>query len=146
LPQQLAIYYKQKADWSRVGPGNASPFTLGAILATNALSLQQVCTLTHRARLAPASGKCKACKKTGGERMACNFCTAVYHNSGACLNAAEVVPTALATSPTFLWACPACFKKGVAAVQRVVLKPTTQRAAGAKKKRNGRGRGRSGRG
>ena len=125
----------QKADWSRVGPGDVSPFTVGAALATNALSLQQVCTLTHRARLAPASGKCKACKKSDGDRLACSFCTAVYHNSEACLGEARVANEALAKSASFPWACPACFKKGVAAVQRAVLKPTGQRAAGAKKAR-----------
>ena len=42
---------------------------------------------------------------------------------------------ALVESPTFPWACQACFKKGVAAIQRAVLKPTGQRAAGAKRKR-----------
>ena len=66
--------------------------------------------------------------------LACNFCTAVYHNSDACLRDSKVVP-ALAESPSFPWACPACFKKGIAAVQRAVLKPAAQRAPGAKKKR-----------
>ena len=42
---------------------------------------------------------------------------------------------ALATSPNFPWACPTCFKKGVTAIQRAVLKPTGQGAAGAKRKR-----------
>ena len=42
---------------------------------------------------------------------------------------------ALAKSALFPWACPACFKKGVTAVQRAALKPTGQRAAGAKKPR-----------
>ena len=44
----------------------------------------------------------------------------------------------LVKSSTFPWACPVCFKKGVAAVQRAVLKPTGQRAAGAKKPRKKR--------
>ena len=66
--------------------------------------------------------------------LACNFCTAVYHNSDACLDDAKVAP-ALAESPSFPWACPACFKKGITAVQRAVLKPAAQRAPGAKKKR-----------
>ena len=44
-------------------------------------------------------------------------------------------PSTLATSPTFPWACPTCFKKGVTAIQRAVLKPTGQGAAGAKRKR-----------
>ena len=92
----------------------------------------------QRKRLPPAAGKCKCCKKQaqqGGEwLLACNFCTAVYHNSDACLGDSKVVP-ALAESPSFPWACPACFKKGIAAVQRAVLKPAAQRAPGAKKKR-----------
>ncbi len=46
-----------------------------------------------------------------------------------------MVNEALAKSASFPWACPACFKKGVAAVQRAALKPTGQRAAGAKKPR-----------
>ena len=48
------------------------------------------------------------------------------------LSPVQVVNEALATSASFLWACPACFKKGVAAVQRAALKPMGQRAAGAK--------------
>ena len=47
---------------------------------------------------------------------------------------------ALAKSASFPWVCPACFKKGIAAVQRAVLKPTGQRAAGAKKPRKKRAR------
>ena len=47
---------------------------------------------------------------------------------------AKVAQEALVKSASFPWACPTCFKKGVAAVQRTVLKPTAQRAAGAKKK------------
>ena len=64
-----------------------------------------------------------------------SFCTAAYHNSQACLGEASVVQEALAKSASSPWACPACFKKGVAAVQRAALKPTAQRAAGAKKRR-----------
>ena len=45
---------------------------------------------------------------------------------------------AIAKSASFPWACPTCFKKGVAAVQRAALKPTGQRAAGAKKPRKKR--------
>ena len=137
LPLQLKAYYHQQADWSRVAAADVSPFTIGAILASSALSLQQVCITMRRTRLPPATGKCKCCKKQaqGGERLvACNFCAAVYHNSDACLGEAKVSP-ALAESPSFPWACPTCFKKGIVAVQRAVLKPTAQRAAGAKKKR-----------
>ena len=76
-----------------------------------------------------------ACKAGGDGLLACSFCTAVYHNSEACLGEAQVVNKALAKSASFPWACPACFKKGVAAVQRAALKPTGQRAAGAKKPR-----------
>ena len=147
LPAQVVVYYKQKTDWSRVGQADVTPFTVGAALATAALSLQQVCKTTRRARLAPASGKCKTCK-TQGELLACSFCTAVYHNSEACLGEAMLAPATLVSSPSFPWACPTCFNKGVAAVQRAVLKPTAQRAAGATKKRKprgcgcGRGRGR----
>ena len=76
-----------------------------------------------------------ACKAGGDGLLVCSFCTAVYHNSEACLGEAQVVNEALAKSASFPWACPACFKKGVAAVQRAALKPTGQRAAGAKKPR-----------
>ena len=86
----------------------------------------------------PASGKCKACKAGGDGLLACSFCTAVYHNSEACLGEAWVANEALAKSASFPWACPACFKKGVTAVQRAALKPTGQRAAGAKKSRKKR--------
>ena len=59
----------------------------------------------------------------------------MYHNSEACLGEAQVANEALAKSASFPWACPACYKK---AVQRAVLKPTGQRAAGAKKPRKKR--------
>ena len=91
--------------------------------------------MTERARLPPASGKCKACKAGGDGLLACSFCTAIYHNSEACLGEAQVANEALAKSASFLWACPTCFKKGVTAVQRAALKSTGQRAAGAKKPR-----------
>ena len=61
--------------------------------------------------------------------------TADNHNSEACLVEANVADEALVKSASFPWACPACFQKGVAAVQRAVLKPTAQRAAGARKPR-----------
>ena len=131
-PLQVAVYYKQLTDWSRATP---SPFAIGAFLATAAIPLQAVVKTTERARLPPASGKCKACKAGGDGLLACSFCTAVYHNSEACLGEARVANEALAKSASFPWACPACFKKGVAAVQRAALKPTGQRAAGAKKPR-----------
>ena len=97
---------------------------------------------TQRKRLPPAAGKCKTCKK-GGFLVACSFCTASFHNTEACLGDAKLqsstpaTPSTLATSPThtFPWACPTCFKKGVTAIQRAVLKPTGQGAAGAKRKR-----------
>ena len=133
-PFQVAQYYKQLTDWSRVTPAEKAPFTVGAFLATAAIPLQPIVKTTERARLPPASGKCKVCKQ-GGELLACSFCTAVYHNSEGCLGEANVVNKALVKSASFPWACPACFKKGVAAVQRAVLKPTAQRAAGAKKPR-----------
>ena len=90
--------------------------------------------------LPSAAGKCKTCKK-GGFLVACSFCTASFHNTEACLGDAKLqsstpaTPSTLATSPTFPWACPTCFKKGVTAIQRAVLKPTGQGAAGAKRKR-----------
>ena len=134
-PLQVAVYYKQLTDWSRVTP---SPFVIGAFLATAAIPLQAVVKTTERARLPPASGKCKACKAGGDGLLACSFCTAVYHNSEACLGEAWVANETLAKSASFPWACPACFKKGVTAVQRAALKPTGQRAAGAKKSRKKR--------
>ena len=132
-PQQLKVYYMQQVDWSRVG---LSPFCIGAILATAALSLQQVSRMTQRARHAPVTGKCKKCK-LAGELLACSFCTNVYHNSDACLHEDKVLDT-LAASACFPWACPTCFKKGIVAVQRAVLKPAGQRGAGASKPRTRR--------
>ena len=110
LPAQLAVYYRQQVDWSRVGTANVSPFTIGAILATNALLLQQVCKTSQRARLAPPTGKCKKCKQVGA-LVGCSFCTAVYHNSDACLGEAKMALEALVKSPTFPWAFPACFRR-----------------------------------
>ena len=72
--------------------------------------------------------------KTGGELLACSFCTAVYHNTEECLGASKL-DESLAKSASFPWACSGCFKKGIAAVQRAALKPTAQAAAGAKIKR-----------
>ena len=132
-PLQLQIYYKQLTDWSRAP---LSPFSVGAFLALSALPKQPVVKTSQRARLAPVTGKCKVCKQ-GGELLACSFCTAVYHNSDACLGEAKL-SSELAASACFPWACPACFKKGIASVQRSVLKPTGQRAAGAKRKRRSR--------
>ena len=131
-PLQVAVYYKQLTDWSRATP---APFAIGAFLATAAIPLQPVVKTTERARLPPVSGKCKTCKAGGDGLLACSFCTTIYHNSDACLGAAKLADEALAKSASFPWACPACFKKGVAAVQRAVLKPTGQAAAGAKKRR-----------
>ena len=96
-------------------------------------TLQPVVKTSQRARLPPATGKCKCCKR-GGELLACSFCTAVYHNSDACLGEAKLSGE-LAASACFPWACPACFKKGITSVQRIVLKPAGQRAAGVKRKR-----------
>ena len=111
--------------------------------STSSLKLQQVCLTTGRARLAPPSGKCKACKQQGDGLLAGSFCAAVYHPTDACLGEAKLAQAALATSASFSWACPACFKKGVAAVQRAVLKPVQQRAAGAKKPRKSRAKKRA---
>ena len=129
-PLQLQVYYKQLTDWSRT---SLSPFSVGAFLALTALPLQPVVKASQRARLPPPTGKCKKCKQ-GGELLACSFCTAVFHNSDACLGE-DKHSVDLAASSCFPWACPACFKKGIASVQRAVLKPTGQRAAGAKRKR-----------
>jgi hypothetical protein len=127
------VYYRQLADWSRAP---VSPFSVGAMLALSALPLQPVVKTSQRARLPPAAGKCKACKQ-GGMLLACSFCTAVYHNTDACLGESKLSPE-LAASASFPWACPVCFKKGITSVQRIVLKPTGQRAAGAKRTRAAR--------
>ena len=119
----------QQEDWSRTQP---EPFTVGALLATAALSLQAVVKTTQRARLPPASAKCKKCKAGGGELLACSFCTAVYHNTDACLGEAKL-DESLAKSASFLWACPACWKKAAVSIQKVALKPTTQPAAGTQR-------------
>ena len=110
-----------------------SPFSIGAFLSLSALPLQPVVKTSQRAKLPPATGKCKKCKQ-GGELLACSFCTGVYHNCDACLGEAKLSDE-LAASACFPWACPACFKKGIASVQRTVLKPTGQQAPGAKRKR-----------
>lgn len=130
---QVKPYYLQVQDWSRAV---CDPFTAGAFLATDAVPLQPIVKKMQRARLAPATGKCKTCKQ-GGELLACSFCAANFHNTDACLGAAKL-DDALASSASFLWACPACFTKGIAAVQRSALKPTGQRAAGAKRPRKQR--------
>ena len=137
-PKQLSVYYKQVTDWSRVTQEHVHPFGIGAILSMGALTLQPVVKTTQRARLPPASGKCKVCKKAGGELLACSFCTAVFHHTEECLGTARLAQKALLKSPSFPWACPACFKKGIASVQRTVLKPVGQRPAGAKKKKRKR--------
>ena len=77
--------------------------------------------------------KCKKCK-AGGELLACSFCTAVYHNTDACLGEAKLGES-LAKSASFPWACPACWKKAAVSIQKVALKPTAQPAAGKKKRR-----------
>ena len=97
---QVAVYYKQLTDWSRATP---SPFAIGAFLATAAIPTQAVVKTTERARLPPASCKCKVCKAGGDGLLACSFCTAVYHNSEACLGEAQVVNEALAKSASFPW-------------------------------------------
>ena len=120
----------EQEDWSRVQP---EPFTVGALLATAALSLQAVVKTTQRARLPPARGQCKKCK-AGGELLACSFCTAVYHNTDACLGEAKL-DESLAKSALFPWACPACWKRAAVSIQKAALKPTAQPAAGKKKRR-----------
>ena len=124
-------YYIQQTDWTRAQP---EPFTVGALLATAALSLQAVVKTTQRARLPPATGKCKKCKDGGGELLACSFCTAVYHNTDACLGEAKL-DESLAKSASFPWACPACWKRAAVSIQKAALKPTAQPAAGKKKRR-----------
>ena len=100
-----------------------------------------MCKTSQRARLASATGRCKTCKESG-ELIACSFCTTLYHNSPSCLPVAQhysaTVLPALAASACYPWACPTCFKKGMASVQRTVLKPTGQQAAGAKRPRKTR--------
>ena len=130
----LKDYYKQLTDWSHT---SLSPFSVGAFFALTALPLQPVVKTSQRARLPPPTSKCMACKKADGELIACSFCTAVYCNSDRCLGAAKL-SNELAASACFPWACPACFKKGIASVQRTVLKPTGQRPAGARKPRKSR--------
>ena len=132
---QLQVYYRQLTDWSCI---SLSPFSVGAFLAMAVLPLQQVCKIMQRARLPPAAGKCKACKQ-GVDLLACSFCSVVYHNLDVCLGASKL-SNALASSAYFPWVCPSCFKKGINSVQPSVLKPTGQRAAGAKKSRKKRQR------
>ena len=69
--------------------------------------------------------------------LACSFCTAVYHNSDACVGELKLSDE-LAASACFPWACPSCFKKGVVSVQRAVLKPAGQQVAGTKKRQRRR--------
>jgi len=58
------------------------------------------------------------------------------HNASPCID--NALASSLGSSSSFLWACAVCFKKGVTAVQKAVLKPMAQRAAGAKKPRKKR--------
>ena len=64
----------------------------------------------------------------------CSFCTAVYHNTDACLGEAKL-DEPLAKSASFPWVCPACWKRAAVSIQKAVLKPTAQPAAGRKKRR-----------
>ena len=50
----------------------------------------------------------------------------------------HTVDKTMLAAPSFLWACPACFMKGLGATQRAALKPVAQRPAGAKKPRKKR--------
>ena len=134
-PLQVAVYYKQLTDWSRATPSSfaMAPSWPPPPSRRRPLSkLYRACAPSARER-----HKCKACKSGGDGLLACSFLTTVYHNAEACLGEAQE-DEALAKSASFPWACPACLKKGIAAVQRATLKPTGQRAAGAKKKRKRR--------
>ena len=74
--------------------------------------LRAVVKTTERARLPPASGKCKVCKAGGDGLLACSFCTAVYHNSEACLGEANAVSESLAKSASFLLGVPGLLQEG----------------------------------
>ena len=82
---------------------------------------------TQLARLAPATGKRKKCKQ-GGALLACSFCAAVFHNCNECIGDGTLVSEPLVKSSTFPWACPVCFKKGIAAVPSA--QSSSRRASG----------------
>jgi hypothetical protein len=89
----------------------------------------------QRSCLTPALGvnsKCKTCKQ-GGELLPCSCCSSCFDNEEVYLKQAPLA-VQLAFAPMFTWACPACFTKGSAAIQKSLLRPV-QSAAGAKRKR-----------
>ena len=81
----------------------------------------------------PTTAKCLQCKSAEGELRVCSFCkSGIYHNTAACLGE-ERGPEASLAHKSFPWCCPKCFKRGKAALEKVLLKPAGQ-VAGKRKR------------
>ena len=103
----------------------------GRLLATKSLKLVEADA--RAARVLPTPAKCLTCKSAEGELRVCSFCkSGIYHNTAACLGE-ERGPEASLTHKSFPWCCPKCFKKGKAALEKMLVKPAAQ--AGGKRKR-----------
>ena len=88
---------------------------------TKSLKLVQPTSFTARAL--PAGAKCGKCKSAEGELRTCSFCMfSVFHDTPECLGEQRRPETSLA-HPAFPWACPKCFKKGKAALEKTLLGP-----------------------
>ena len=71
----------------------------------------------------PTPAKCATCKSAEGELRACSFCkSGIYHDTAACLGE-QCGPEASLAHKSFPWCCPKCFKKGKAALEKVLLTP-----------------------
>jgi hypothetical protein len=114
-------YYRQLSGVASLEP---TPFGIGALLTTKSLKLLQ--PDARAARVLPTPAKCATCKSAEGELRACSFCkSGIYHNTAACLGE-ERGPEASLTHKSFPWCCPKCFKKGKAALEKVLLTPAGQ--------------------
>ena len=123
-------YYKQLGGTAAL---TASPFGLGALLATKSLKRVDASALT--ARPVPAVAKCKTCKSAEGALRACSFCKGILHDTTECLGE-ERRPEASLTHKSFPWCCPKCFTKGEAALGKALRAPEKPtRVASAKRKR-----------
>ena len=110
-------YYRQMRSVASLAP---TPFSLGAMLATNSLKLVEPGAL--KARALPMRAKCLKCKSAEGELCVCSFCkSGIYHNTVACLGEQR---WSVIDHQSFPWCCPKCFKKGKAVLEKTLLAPT----------------------
>ena len=76
------------------------------------------------ARALPTPAKCLMCKSVEGELRACSFCkSGIYHDTAECLGEERGSEASL-TYKSFPWCCPKCFKKGKAALEKMLLAPS----------------------